>query len=983
MALDSENGETSVLSASASGVWGRLLNLWRYCSIRVEVGFVDLVRSVTGTTERMPIATIDAVGWQSGRFGARLWLQSADGRRHEVRGLPTDQAALVVATIEQRAEALARTLEAQGRIVAARLDEWFSGADHLRRSTAQPIREQLDHLARESLQPSGELTLRCLSREGRAAFSRLQEVTAEGGFEHARMKANQHFVDRESQRAAQAMAGVSGFRPIPEQAAAVATDEDVTLVLAGAGTGKTAVISGKVAHLIENRGVAPEQILVLAYNTKAANELRQRLRPRYPGVDAPTFHAFVRRVVAETGLAPSISLLAEDRRVRRSWINERLETLLNDPEDGEQLREFILYNLGEYRSADKFERQGDYFRYIKRIELRTLRGERVKSMEELKIANFLSLHRVPYRYEPNYEAPTATRQHRQYRPDFYLHQHNIYIEHFGVDRDGEPPQRWGEAEREDYREGIEWKREIHATHGTDLIETYSWQHQAGSWQRDLREQLERRGVRLEPRPIEDLLPDLRRLMRRSALSDLLDAFLRQVKSADYSELELRRRTADAQDAQRAAAFLNLYAVIAREYEAELGDEYDFDDLINQAARRIDSGGWPSPYRYVLVDEFQDVSRGRMKLLAALRRPEVACFLVGDDWQSIYRFTGSDVGLLRECEAWLGPVERRQLSQTFRFGVGVLEPSAAFVQRNPAQTRRGMRPASRDPDHGVTLLWAVDEQAGLARVGEDLDRRRAARDASILLLGRYRRPQRTGPHRLNGRTAEQSTVHAAKGREADYVVVLDLANRRRGFPSQIDDDPLLDLVAPPAEPYELAEERRLFYVALTRARHGVYLLSDPSRPSAFVSELSKHSRTSLRPLGGDAVSSPESSVCPRCRAGRLARETDGRSLSCSLRPHCDFRAPACPCRRGFLLAESDGRARCTNRDCGQTIEHCPDCRSGVLIERRGPYGPFWGCSCYGAEPSCGYTRDQRRSAPSLAVRSGARAGQQRSSVRDRW
>ncbi len=965
MTKDAGQSESAVVSASASGIWGRLQNFWRYCSIRVEGDFVDLVRSATGTKEPIPIASIDVVVWQRERLGARLWLQTAAGRRLEVGGLPSDRAALVVATIEQRAEALARTLETQGRIVAARLGEWFSGADYLRCSTAQPIREQLDRLARESLQPSGELTLKHLSRESRAAFSRLQKVTVEGGFEHARKEANQHFVDRESRRAAEAMAGVSGFRPIPEQAAAVATDEDVTLVLAGAGTGKTAVISGKVAHLIENRGVAPEQILVLAFNAKAAAELRERLRPRYSGVEVATFHAFSRRLVAETGLAPSISVLAEDRRVRRSWINERLETLLDDPEDGGLLREFILYNLGEYRSADEFERPGDYVRYLQRVELRTLQGELVKGMEELKIANFLALHSVPYRYEPNYEAPTATRQHRQYRPDFYLQQHNVYIEHFGVDRDGEPPQRWSEAEREDYRQGIEWKREIHLIHGTDLIETYSWQHQAGSWQRDLREQLERRGVRLEPRLIDDLLPPLQRLMRRSALSDLLDAFLRQVKSAGYSEAELRQRTADAQDAQRANAFLDLYAVVARKYEAELGDECDFDDLINQAARRIDSGGWPSPYRYVLVDEFQDVSRGRMKLLAALRRPQVAYFLVGDDWQSIYRFAGSDVGLLRKCEEWLGRVERRELSQTFRFGADVLEPSAAFVQRNPAQTRRGMRPASRDPDHGVTLLWTFDEQAGLARVGDDLDRRGAARDASILLLGRYRRPQQAGRHRLNGRTAERSTVHAAKGREADYVVVLDLANQRRGFPSQIEDDPLLDLVAPPAEPYGFAEERRLFYVALTRARHGVYLLSDPSRPSAFVSELVKHGPASLRNLGRDSASPSQLLDCPHCRAGTLTRATDGRSLNCSLRPHCDFQAPACPCRRGCLLAQSDGQVRCTNRACGQTIEHCPECRSGVLVERRGRYGPFWGCSRYGAEPSCGYTRNQRRPAPSSA------------------
>ncbi len=279
-------------------------------------------------------------------------------------------------------------------------------------------------------------------------------MTTEGGFERARRRANDRYVERESQPAMDAMAGVSGFRPITEQVRAVATDEDVTLVLAGAGTGKTAVITGKVAHLVENRHVAPEQMLVLAFNREAADEVRKRLSGRYAGIDAATFHALARRVVAETGVAPSISRLAEDRRGARSgWFRSTLESLLDNPDAGEPLREFILYNLGECRTADEFESPGDYFRYLQRVELRTLRGELVKSMDELKIANFLAQHGVPYQYQPNYEAPTATRQHRQYRPDFYLPGHGVYIEHFGIDQHGEPPARWTEAEREEYRGG--------------------------------------------------------------------------------------------------------------------------------------------------------------------------------------------------------------------------------------------------------------------------------------------------------------------------------------------------------------------------------------------------------------------------------------------------------------------------------------------------------------------------------------------------
>ena len=69
----------------------------------------------------------------------------------------------------------------------------------------------------------------------------------------------------------------------------------------------------------------------------------------------------------------------------------------------------------------------------------------------------------------------------------------------------------------------------------------------------------------------------------------------------------------------------------------------FHDLINGAVRVIQEGGWDNPFKYVLIDEFQDISNGKMNLAKALKQPGTAYFLVGYDWQSIYRFAGSYVG----------------------------------------------------------------------------------------------------------------------------------------------------------------------------------------------------------------------------------------------------------------------------------------------------------------------------------------------------
>ena len=333
------------------------------------------------------------------------------------------------------------------------------------------------------------------------------------------------------------------------------------------------------------------------------------------------------------------------------------------------------------------------------------------------------------------------------------------------------------------------------------------------------------------------------------------------------------------------------------YQKLLTDEkaLDFHDLINLATERIREGRWESRYRYVLVDEFQDISAGRMDLLQALRGQDVAYFLVGDDWQSIYRFAGSDVGLLRNCGGLLGHVEGRTLSRTFRFADGILGPSTAFVKRNPEQSQRPLLTASGADDEGVAIVADSSPAGGVSRALQDIETKVRGQPRTVLALGRYR--QRRGgpptPPRRGSLRVEFSTVHGAKGREADYVIVLDLNDGRWGFPSKVEDDPLLELVLPPVSggAYPFAEERRLLYVAMTRARIGAYLVTDAVRPSTFVTE---------------------------------------------------------------LLRESDEL-----RQIGELAPECPRCRRGVLQMINGRFGPFWGCTEYRSTPPCRYKRDVQR------------------------
>ena len=288
--------------------------------------------------------------------------------------------------------------------------------------------------------------------------------------------------------------------------------------------------------------------------------------------------------------------------------------------------------------------------------------------------------------------------------------------------------------------------------------------------------------------------------------------------------------------------------------------------------------------------------------------------------------------------------------------GILEPSTAFVARNPQQTQRALKPAAGVRDGGVTVIAAVGDARGLEDAIEDIGEQegREGPPISVLVLGRYRDSRAALRARRRGRLRlEFSTVHAAKGREADYAVVLDLRDARRGFPSQQEADPLIDLVLPPPPEghYPHDEERRLFYVAMTRARRGAYLVADSLRPSAFVDELLSES-PGLRLLG--EFTRDVTPACPRCLTGRLDVSSAGHHMSCLNFPLCRYRAPRCRrCRRGFVVVA--GVSRCTEDPCDASPPVCESCGTGVMVSREARTGSFLGCSEYASDQPCGNTR----------------------------
>ena len=891
----------------------------------------------------IPVGTIDLITVHPSWFWHRLIIRLADGTERSIGGLDEREAARVRNAVLASTVEIAKALSPHLKRLDEQFRQRFAGDQYVRYGESRNMHETLAQFLRECK----GLVLERLDREAAEAMGRLAPLEALEEFEAARRRANSLFISKNVPTVQTAASDTLRNPLTNEQAEAVATDEDATLVLAGAGTGKTSVIVGKVAHLVRNQGVSPDEVLVLAFNRKAADEIRGRLKGDLSATHVHTFHSFGRRIIAESDAAPTISKLAEDDMALKRAVDTIIGELLDDLEQSKAVIDFIVYHRAPYKSAFEFDTLHEYEEYVRGIELRTLSGVLVKSFEELEIANYLTEHGVEFRYEAPYETTTATQQHRQYQPDFYLPVHDIYIEHFALDRNGRPPPGWRR-----YAEGVEWKRTIHRQRGSTLVETHSWQYRQGVLLETLRRRLEERGVEFKQVSREALVRQLAQ-EQTSWLAGLLATFLNHVKSGDISSDKLRLRARESGDRRRNESFLAVFEQVRARYQKLLAaqEALDFHDLINLAAEHIQEGRWKPQYRYVLVDEFQDISTGRMALLQALRSQDVAYFLVGDDWQSIYRFAGSDVGLLRNCGDLLGYVEERTLSRTFRFADGILGPSTAFVKRNPEQTQRPLLPASAAEDGGVVVVADPSPAAGVARALQDI-KAKAQGPQTVLVLGRYRQRQGEFPRSRRGGLlrVEFSTVHGAKGREADYVIVLDLNDGRWGFPSKVEDDPLLELVLPPVSvgSYPFAEERRLFYVAMTRARRGVYLVTDPAQPSTFVTELLRES-DELRQIGELA---PE---CPRCRRGRLRPSHNRGYLTCS-DSTCDHRAPRCPiCGAGYALV-GERTVTCTNPVCQSPPALCPRCGLGVLRVVDGRFGPFWGCTEYRADPPCQYTKN---------------------------
>lgn len=656
------------------------------------------------------------------------------------------------------------------------------------------------------------------------------------------------------------------------------------LVIAGAGTGKTTTIIGKIKYLLGNHMVTPNEILVLSYTNAAASEMAERLeRETYTHIAVSTFHKLGLNILTIVNhVKPDIYSGGN-----QDYIADVINECMHETSFSNFLLEHLLY--GKAETDQSFKSREDYLQYLKANPPETIKGEKVKSFGEVMIANFLAGNNINYLYEEKYKFNTRDENFGQYRPDFYLPDFDIYIEYFGIDRKGNVAPFFksqnGKSASVSYNEGIKWKRNLHKTNNTTLIECYSYEQFEGILLSELEKKLTAKGVVLEPLSFEAIVEKAGKNLKKYSEAFKLDvrtiiglAKGRNMKPAELIEFAKNNCLSQYFLAQCASKILE-------KYQARLisQNEVDFSDMLNLAREAVVNGTYKHTYKYVIIDEYQDLIRGQFNLLKAMREQnDFTLFAVGDDWQSIYRFSGSDINYILDFSTYWGDSEISRIEKTYRFSQNLVDVSGGFVMSNPRQYRKQISSGIENIVDACRVINADTEEFAINKMVDEIIS--LPKNSSIFFIGRYNWDRKIlseldGRLSLKYHTAEQKseiiiagrpdlratfyTAHKSKGLQADYVFLINVKSDIFGFPSLITSSKLIEALLEKGDEYPFSEERRLFYVAITRARKKMYLLNIKSRVSPFVQELEEKYPDRIMRYSGK--------ICPLCNGELVKRK----------------------------------------------------------------------------------------------------------------
>ena len=674
-----------------------------------------------------------------------------------------------------------------------------------------------------------------------------------------------------------------------EQIKAILSDEDCALILAGAGTGKTTTMASKVKYLVDIKNVNPSQIVVMSYTKKATEELEKRINVDF-GISAnvTTFHSlgfkYTRSIfkdhkcyVVDENIKNKIFLEYFENKIfnDKVKVKEIIELFNNSKESKWIFGNFFLENYHKYNTFN------DYFEAYKKHKISeisdldsvlnsmieeslnkeyiyTIKGELVKSKGEALIANFLFCNGIDYEYEKIF--PNMVSDNKTYKPDFTLNLggEDIYLEYFGLSS-------YDKDEMHRYEKIKKIKEDYHKKYHTKFIKIdYDYNENLLF---DLKQHLIDLGFVFSPKSSVEIYNSIlnqRPCAELFKFKNLLYDIISHIKSLDNRNLYKEKimnfidntNISNQERLVKQFNYINEFYLYYQNYLFGKEDYgFDFNDMIYYANKYIQtlSTSETDDIKYLIVDEYQDISSERYfftKKICDICGAKIVA--VGDDWQSIFAFAGSKVEYIYNFQKYFPNSQLLKITSTYRNSQQLIDYCGKFIMRNDSQIKKNL--VSNISVKNPVKFIPFDDNEEYEVLKKLILKIHSERpEHNILILGRtnniinqcYNDPQLLDSVGTKMQIVgyedidiDLMTIHKSKGLTADEVILIGLSNK---FPLEYQSDFWIVNVlktAAPIENIDFPEERRLFYVALTRTKNNVYLLvnRNPKLRSKFIGEL---------------------------------------------------------------------------------------------------------------------------------------------------
>lgn len=672
------------------------------------------------------------------------------------------------------------------------------------------------------------------------------------------------------------------------QREAIICDEDNLLVLSGAGSGKTTTISAKVKYLIDIKNVKPDKICVITFTKKAKEELDYKINKLFnANVDIYTFHSLGLKIIKYYYKNKDIDIIDEkgQYKIICDYIKNNLfkdkdkfslffEAFKNKTSFSEEYKLFDnYYDYHNYMYKRKYINSNTTMdNYIKeqtkrrRNYFRTLNGEYCKSKEEVDIANFLYLNNINYQYEKSYKKLDNL---KIYKPDFYIEQNNNYnyIEHFGIDKINETNNHYTKEELTNYLKNMKLKENYHKKEKIEdlFIITYSKVLGKKNYLSVLKDSLIKKGYVLSKKDNDLVYERLKDTSEDKYINNFVNRivipFISYFKRSNYKLEEFMKIKTDNDLLNKQ---ISVISDIYLNYESKLREKnlIDFEDMINISYKvmpYIKEKNLGVDYKYIIIDEYQDVSMQRFNLtkrIEELFKSKIIAF--GDDYQTIFGFSGSRIDLMTEFKNYLTDAKQIPIPNVYRNSQELIDVATKFINKNSKQIKKKLI-SNKRLINPIELYIYNDSNYINTNINKSiilsniLDKIYLSNNKSnVLLLERYNNDIDTIlNHELFIRKNHESiiykkhedmkidylTIHKSKGLEYDNCILINAIDDKYGFPSKIEDEEIIKLLKPKIEENIFyPEERRLFYVAMTRTKNKLYILVPKSKTSSFIREI---------------------------------------------------------------------------------------------------------------------------------------------------